>query len=127
MFTSSKTISFADTDMAGVAHFSRLLCLVEQVEHEWLLSLGFDLVEDVGWPRVALSVDFTHPAHFRDTVLIHITPDHDVGTSSLSYRFEMRGTAGEALICSGAITIVRRTRRGEKAPFTDAERTRLSA
>ena len=39
-FVRTRQVAFHDTDASGVAHFSRLLCLVEEVEHEYLRSRG---------------------------------------------------------------------------------------
>lgn len=39
-FIRTRQVAFHDTDASGVAHFSRLLCLVEEVEHEYLSSRG---------------------------------------------------------------------------------------
>lgn len=40
-FVRTRQVAFHDTDASGVAHFSRLLCLVEEVEHEYLRSGGW--------------------------------------------------------------------------------------
>ncbi|WP_128157524.1 hypothetical protein [Akkermansia muciniphila] len=40
-FVRTRQVAFHDTDASGVAHFSRLLCLVEEVEHEYLRSRGW--------------------------------------------------------------------------------------
>ena len=39
-FVRTRQVAFHDTDASGVAHFTRLLCLVEEVEHEYLRSRG---------------------------------------------------------------------------------------
>ena len=36
-YRTSRRIEFADTDMAGIAHFSRFYVFMEQAEHEFLL------------------------------------------------------------------------------------------
>lgn len=122
MFTSTKTITFADTDMAGVAHFSRLLCLVEQTEHEWLQSLGFDLVENVAWPRVHISTDFSSPARFGDEVKVTLSLIK-LGNSSLSYKYEL---ATAETVAKGKATIVRLDKTSQKLVFTDAEKAKLA-
>ena len=43
-FVRTRQVAFHDTDASGVAHFSRLLCLVEEVEHEYLRSRGVEVL-----------------------------------------------------------------------------------
>ena len=47
-FVRTRQVAFHDTDASGVAHFTRLLCLVEEVEHEYLRSQGLEF-----FPRIA--------------------------------------------------------------------------
>ena len=50
-FVRTRQVAFHDTDASGVAHFTRLLCLVEEVEHEYLRSQGLEVLSpDCGWP-----------------------------------------------------------------------------
>ena len=59
-FVRTRQVAFHDTDASGVAHFSRLLCLVEEVEHEYLRSRGVEVLSpDCGWPRVHVEADYS--------------------------------------------------------------------
>ena len=56
-FATTRRVEFADTDMAGIVHFSNYLRYMEMAEHDFLRSIGFSVngtIEGrhVGWPRV---------------------------------------------------------------------------
>lgn len=76
-FKLTRTVEFADTDMAGIAHFSAFFRYMEQTEHAFYRSLGFSVHEHLGeeirgFPRVAASCDFSAPLRFEDEVEIHL-------------------------------------------------------
>ena len=83
-----RRVSFADTDAAGVVHFSRLLCYAEEAEHELLQKLGIPLMENGGWPRVQVDCDYLAPARVGDTVEVTISPIK-IGHSSVKWEFSM--------------------------------------
>ena len=84
---------FSDSDAAGVIHFSRLLCYVEDAEHAALAALGFPVdpqaAEALFWPRVNLTADYSGPVFpCRDlTVLLTL---QETGKSSLTWGWEIR-------------------------------------
>ena len=43
-FTLTRQVQFAETDMAGVLHFSNYFRLMEEVEHAWWRSLGLSVL-----------------------------------------------------------------------------------
>lgn len=91
-----RRIQFADTDAAGVAHFSRLLVMVEEAEHDFLRSLQIPiLTESSAWPCVALDVNYVGKCEFGDLIAIEL---HVViiGRSSVTYEFHaFQTTASE--------------------------------
>ena len=69
-FHTSRFVEFADTDMAGIMHFSAFFRYMEAAEHELLRSLGFSVYSEidgdvVSFPRVAASCEFHSPATLR--------------------------------------------------------------
>lgn len=75
-----RRVQFADTDMAGIAHFTSLVRYMEEAEHDYLRSRGLSVYERpdparnaVSWPRVSVHVDFTQPARFEDELTIAVT------------------------------------------------------
>ena len=107
-FRTHRKVEFSDTDMAGIVHFSRLIVFMENAEHGFIEALGGSVSmiwegREIGWPRVAVSVDFVSPARFNETVEIHVVI-LKIGTSSLTYGFEF--FVGERLVGRGQMTSV---------------------
>ena len=83
-----RRVEFADTDAAGVAHFSRLLAMVEEAEHGFFRERGIPiLTTESAWPVVKTKVDFAAPCRFGDELEIRLG-DFQPGKSSLAYAFE---------------------------------------
>lgn len=91
-FTISRRVQFADTDMAGVLHFSNYFRYMEEVEHAFWRSLGRSVVTPEGlqtmsWPRVSVSCEYFAPARFEDEVTLLFRLTH-IGSRSLSYEVD---------------------------------------
>jgi 4-hydroxybenzoyl-CoA thioesterase/acyl-CoA thioester hydrolase len=91
LFHVSRFVEFADTDMAGIMHFSAFFRFMEGAEHALLRSLGFSVFSEQGgevitFPRVAASCEFHSPARCEETLDIAVTVDR-VGTKSVTYGF----------------------------------------
>jgi len=76
-FKMTRRVTFAETDLAGVMHFSNYYRWMEEIEHAWLRSLGMSVVEDKGgvtysWPRVITSCEYFAPARFEDELELHL-------------------------------------------------------
>lgn len=76
-FAMPRHVEFADTDMAGIVHFTAYFRYMETAEHEMFRSLGLSLVDTdrqphLGWPRVSCSFDFIEPLHYGDALKVHI-------------------------------------------------------
>jgi YbgC/YbaW family acyl-CoA thioester hydrolase len=99
-----RRVEFSDTDAAGVAHFSRLLAMVEEAVHDFFRKNSIPVFsESAGWPFVGLKVDFAAPCRFGDALEISLS-DFSPGESSLAFHFEagsegMRILVGRATIC----------------------------
>jgi 4-hydroxybenzoyl-CoA thioesterase/acyl-CoA thioester hydrolase len=73
----TRRIEFADTDMAGIVHFSRFFVFMESAEHEFWRAAGTSVHtrvdgEEIGWPRVRASLDFFRPVRFEDVLDIRV-------------------------------------------------------
>lgn len=87
-FLYTRRIEFADTDAAGVAHFSRLLVMVEEAEHAFFRSLKIPILnQETAWPVVALNVSYCSKCEFGDELTIGIHP-LKMGNSSFTYNFQ---------------------------------------
>ncbi len=107
-FSITRRVQFADTDMAGVLHFSNYFRYMEEVEHAFWRSLGRSVVTPEGlhtmsWPRVAVSCEYFAPARFEDEVTLTFRLTH-VGTRSIG--FEVDFFREGKLIASGKVTAV---------------------
>jgi len=108
-FTTTRRVEFADTDMAGLIHFTTFFRMMESVEHEFLRSLGTSVVERdddgvaIGWPRRETECEFHSPALFEDELEVEITVER-MGRSSLTLGYEF--SRGETQIASGRMKTV---------------------
>jgi acyl-CoA thioester hydrolase len=107
-YRTRRRIEFSDTDVGGIAHFSRFFVFMEIAEHEFLRALGTSVHVDVdgrkiGWPRVSATCDYLSPARFEDMLDIHVKVLRK-GTKSMTYSFEI--TRGETPVARGQMTSV---------------------
>ena len=73
-----RRVTFAETDLAGVMHFSNYYRWMEEVEHAFLRSLGMSVVQDHGettysWPRVVTSCEYLAPVRFEDEIELYLS------------------------------------------------------
>jgi len=108
-FTVRRRVEFVDTDAGGIVHFSRYPVFVETAEHRFREAAGHDVhgeVRDgapIGWPRVAMTVNYHSPARFGDTLDIALAVAR-LGDKSITFGFDVR--VGERRIVSGTMTSV---------------------
>src|ERR1700742_157627 len=101
-FTITRRVQFAETDMAGIVHFSNYFRWMEEVEHAFFRSMGLSVAmahEDIeiGWPRVNVGCEFHGPVRFEDEIELRLRITK-VGGKSLSYEVEfLRGEKRVAL------------------------------
>ena len=92
-FRVSRRVDFADTDMAGIIHFSNYFRYMEYAEVEFLRSKGLSVAwpqthgERFGFPRVAAACDYRRPVRFDDVVEIAVRIAR-IGTKSVTYEFD---------------------------------------
>lgn len=105
-FRYQRRVQFADTDLAGIAHFAMLFRYMEEAEHALWRAAGLSIAksgENVGWPRVAASMHFRAPLNFEDEFEVVVTID-EFTRSTISYRHVIM--RGETLIAEGTMTTV---------------------
>lgn len=108
-FEYERLVEFAETDMAGIVHFSNFYRYMEVAEHAFFRSLGHGVHEriegvSVGWPRVQASCDFFKPIRFEDRIRIRLTIQ-EIRRRSLRYLYYFFKVteSGELLVASGRI------------------------
>ncbi len=109
-FRSRQRVEFADTDMAGIVHFSNFFRYMERVEHEFLRSLGLSVHgvsgEDlVSWPRVSAECKFRAPLSFEDELDVRLLV-REKRSKSVTYEFRFYKQGDENLVAVGSITVV---------------------
>ncbi|MBI3469467.1 MAG: acyl-CoA thioesterase [Planctomycetes bacterium] len=108
-YHSTRRVEFADTDAAGIAHFTAFFAWMEETEHEFLRSRGLSVIvhdqpeRPLSWPRVGVSCDFTSAVRFEDVLDIRLSILR-LGAKSISYGFEF-SCEGRA-VAEGRITAV---------------------
>jgi acyl-CoA thioester hydrolase len=93
-FRTTRRVEFADTDAAGLMHFSNFFRFMECTEHAYFRSLGLSIHATIdghrtGWPRVHAECSFTQPLRFEDEVEIQLIV-RELKTRSITYDFIFR-------------------------------------
>jgi acyl-CoA thioester hydrolase len=111
-FKAIRRVEFADTDTAGIMHFSNYFKFMETAEHGFFRSLGLSIFRDkahpeVGWPRVHAECDYDAPVTFDDQVEIHLLVKAKK-SKALSYVFDFRKLNADPplQVARGALTVV---------------------
>jgi YbgC/YbaW family acyl-CoA thioester hydrolase len=109
-YRSRQRVEFADTDMAGIVHFSNYFRFMERAEHEFLRSLGItvhDTVSDppVSWPRVSATCDFRAPLKYEDELEVRLLV-REKRTKAIAYEFHFRKCGSPEIVAVGSITVV---------------------
>ena len=91
-FSMTRKVEFAETDMAGIMHFTHFYRWMEVCKHEFLRSAGLSIdmksgEDHIGWPRVKTSCRFKRPLCFEDEVEIRLSV-REVRDRSVIYSFE---------------------------------------
>ena len=78
VFSITREVEFAETDMAGIMHFTHFYRWMEVCEHEFLRSLDLSVdmksgEDRIGWPRVKTSCRFKRPLRFEDKVELRLS------------------------------------------------------
>ena len=106
MFIYKRRVEFAETDAAGMAHFSVFFRYMEEAEHAVWRSAGLDIFanhETVSWPRISAKFDFKAPLKFQDEFEVR-TEMGAVTRSTIQWAHVLM--RGETIIGNGTVTAV---------------------
>jgi len=101
--TLTERVQFADTDMAGIVHFSNFFRYMERVEHDFFRALEMSIWdtrptiptdERVGWPRVHASCDYRAPLRFEEEFEMELLVE-EVRTKTIRYLIRFWGPGRE--------------------------------
>ena len=108
-----RRVEFAETDMAGIMHFSHFFRYMEVAETEFFRSLGLTQIDrkgnqTFGWPRVRAKCDYHHPLRFGEEVEIHLyVKEIKIRAIIFFFRFRRCVEGSESIaIAKGEITTV---------------------
>lgn len=116
-FTYRKRVEFADTDVAGIMHFSNFFKFMEITEHAFYRSLGFSVhpfhgdgeSPQVGWPRGQASADFRLPLHFEEEIEIELLVE-EIRNRTVKYFFQFwknpDSESGKVVAATGRFTVI---------------------
>jgi YbgC/YbaW family acyl-CoA thioester hydrolase len=107
-FVVRRRVEFAETDMAGMMHFSNFLRFMEQAEQDYVRSRGLSPLWEsadgsYGFPRVSAQCDYLKPVKFAEILDIEVRLEQ-VGSKSITYGFEFR--SGDQLVAKGKMSSV---------------------
>ena len=110
-FSYQRRVEFADTDLAGIMHFSNFFRFVECAEHAFFRSLGFRVhtasgSDHQGWPRLEVTCKYLKPARFEEVLEVCLRLE-EIRTSSLRYAFSIFvANAERVLVATGSCSII---------------------
>jgi YbgC/YbaW family acyl-CoA thioester hydrolase len=105
-FRYPRRVQFAETDLAGIAHFAMLFRYMEEAEHALWRAAGLSIAksgENVGWPRVSAGLDFKAPLRFEDEFEVVVAIEN-VSRSAITYHHVIM--KGDTVIAEGTMTAV---------------------
>ena len=108
-FRTKRRITFAETDMAGIVHFSNFFRYMEDTEHEFFRSLGlsgYTRIDGklIGWPRVRAECAYHAPLAFDEEVDIRLVVRKKTKkTVTCDFEFSKPGTAA---VAHGSMTAI---------------------
>jgi len=116
-------VTWADTDAAGVVHFSRYFLFFERCEEEFYGSLGFSFRDIAGeglwFPRVEASCQYRKPARFGDVLVVELRE------KAVRYGFNVFNKDSGELLAEGVLVVVaadKKTGRATQVPRVVAEK-----
>jgi len=105
-FRHQRRVEFADTDLAGIVHFSAIFRYMEEAEHAMWREAGLSIADrdsDLSWPRVSAACEFRNPLFFEDEFEVWVRLAA-ARTRALDYEFTI--VRGETVIAVGTMTSV---------------------
>jgi YbgC/YbaW family acyl-CoA thioester hydrolase len=108
-----RRVQFAETDMAGIVHFSSYFRYMEEAEHALWRAAGLSIAPQagtLGWPRVAAAFDYKTPLRFEEEfcVAVHIS---GISKRTIQYAFTLR--RGATVIGHGRLIAACVTKRSD--------------
>ncbi len=126
-FIRRRRVEFADTDAAGLIHFTALLRFMEETEHAFYRSLGFSgywrtEASVTGFPRVSVSCEYLAPLRYGEEVTIRLLV-REVRAKAIRFEagFSVERGGGSITVARGEMTVVCATRRHGEVEWEGVE------
>ena len=98
-----RLVQFAETDLAGIVHFSWYFRYMEEAEHALWRAAGLSIVGDgLHWPRVTAHCEYRQPLRFEDEIEVEVRVGF--GRRRIQYGFQI--TRGDTTCAIGVMTSV---------------------
>jgi acyl-CoA thioester hydrolase len=132
-FKTSIRVTWADTDAAGVVHFSNYFRFFERAEEDFYRALGFSFTDfksrGLWFPRVEAFCQYKKPAGFNDVLDVEVTVD-ELREKSVKLSFKMLSKETKGFLASGYlvnVTADRQTGRATRMPTEVFEKLKTYA
>ena len=115
-FKTERVVEFAETDMAGILHFSNYFRYMEAIEHAFFRSLGLVLhtgsdTGAAGAARIEAECSYRKALCYDDVVELHLLVK-EMRTKSISYQVVFRKAGEEVARGSMVVVFVGKTKPG---------------
>lgn len=98
-----RRVQFAETDLAGIVHFSWYFRYMEEAEHAFWRAAGLSITGDeLHWPRVAASCEYVQPLRFEDEIDVMVRAGF--GRRRMQYGFLI--SRADTIVCRGTMMSV---------------------
>ncbi len=108
-FHYDRLTQFAESDAAGIIHFSCLARYVEEAEHAFLSNAGFPIAihdpRSLRWPRVSFKANYIRPFLPFQQIRVILNPIY-VGRSSINWKWSMLLSKSSDVSCEGEMKVV---------------------
>jgi acyl-CoA thioesterase FadM len=109
LFYIDRISQFSETDAAGIVHFSKIACYVEEAEHAFFAQAGYPIqlhdLEALRWPRVEYKASYGKPIFPFQAIRVHLKPLH-IGTSSIKWNWSIKDGSSKKSLCGGEMKSV---------------------
>ncbi len=107
-YKTKRMVEFADTDMAGILHFSNYFRFMESVEHAFFRSLGLSVHPHSqtgiwGWARGEAECRYERPLRYEETVDLHLRV---AAKGSKSITYEVTFVLDGERVAFGSMTVI---------------------
>ncbi|MEX1126959.1 MAG: thioesterase family protein [Vicinamibacterales bacterium] len=105
-FRYPRRVQFAETDLAGIVHFSTMFRYVEEAEHALWREAGLSIAErgsGLGWPRLSAALEFRNPLRFEEEFEVWV---RIAALKTRTIEYEITLVRGRTVIAVGTMTSI---------------------